>query len=313
MSGTLFSVIINNYNYAKYLKEAIDSALKQTYENKELIVVDDGSEDESREIIKSYGENIIAIFKENGGQASAMNMGYGICKGEWISFLDSDDLWLPERIEKVMNKINENPKAVLIYHRVKYISSLGEPFGKPIPKKLSRGNIEKIVLRSGGWWMFPPTSALSFRRDFLEKVMDIPEDDFRICADAYLADLAPFFGEVEFIDEVLGFYRLHGANYWNREEKLKKEREAMFSYLKMYEKRVFFLNKTLQRLGIEREVSLEKNWAYQRLRLLLGMETSIFNLFSIAYAFPYHTNFIEKLRAIAWILKVKFTKGGIKN
>lgn len=312
MTEPLVSVIINNYNYDKYLKEAIDSALNQSYKNKEIIVVDDGSTDCSREIIESYGDRIIPVLKKNGGQGSAMNAGFRVSKGEWVCFLDSDDVWIPDKIEKVIEVAKRNPDAIMIYHKVQPISSSGEYIEKSIPSKLFRGKIEEKVIRSGGWWMYPPNSANCFRRDFLERVMDIPEEEFRICADAYISDLAPFFGEIDFVDEILALYRLHGSNYWNREESLKETSKSMFSYLGMYEKRVNSLKKTFKRLGIEKSVSLENHWPYQRLKFLLGIKISLLKLCKNAISFPYHETFLEKLRAVAWIFKTILLKRRLK-
>src|SRR5713226_5859186 len=88
------SIIVNNYNYGRFLKDAIDSALHQSYPGVEVIVVDDGSTDHSREIIASYGDRIIPVLKENGGQASAFNAGFSQSRGKVIFFLDSDDAML---------------------------------------------------------------------------------------------------------------------------------------------------------------------------------------------------------------------------
>lgn len=99
----LVSIIINNYNYDYFLREAIDSALNQTYSNIEVLVVDDGSTDNSREIIASYENRIIPILKENGGQASCLNEGFMICKGEIILFLDSDDSFCRDKVEKIVD------------------------------------------------------------------------------------------------------------------------------------------------------------------------------------------------------------------
>jgi len=317
MGEPLVSVIINNYNYDRFLKEAIDSAMSQNYKNKEIIVVDDGSTDKSRKIIESYGDRVISVFKENGGQASAMNAGFKVSKGEWLCFLDSDDVWIPEKISKIVEKAKVNPTAIMIYHKVQQVSSEGKPFGKPIPSRLFRGNIERMVLKSGGWWMFPPNSANCFRRDFMERVMEIPEDEFRICADSYLADLAPFFGKIDFVDEVLAFYRLHGTNYWNREENMKENWESIIPYLrkkyKMYEIRVKILNLSLEKFGFEKKVSLENHWPYQRLRFLLGEDISLSEICLNAINFPFHKTLYEKLRVVAWILKILFFKRRIKN
>ncbi len=84
MNKPLASILINNYNYGRFLHEAIDSALSQTYPHTEVIVVDDGSTDNSREIIASYEDQIIPVLKENGGQASALNAGFAASRGEIV-------------------------------------------------------------------------------------------------------------------------------------------------------------------------------------------------------------------------------------
>src|SRR5450631_2550416 len=90
MSGPLVSVLINNYNYREYLAQAIDSALSQDYDPIEIIVVDDGSTDDSRSIIARYGTKIRTVFQNNSGQASAFNAGINAAQGDILCFLDSD-------------------------------------------------------------------------------------------------------------------------------------------------------------------------------------------------------------------------------
>ena len=103
----LVSVVVNNYNYAAYLAEAIDSALQQDYEAKEIVVVDDGSTDHSRDIVAGYGSTVIPIHKANGGQASALNMGFDASHGDIIMFLDADDFLLPSALTNVVRKFCE--------------------------------------------------------------------------------------------------------------------------------------------------------------------------------------------------------------
>ncbi|PLX70670.1 MAG: hypothetical protein C0602_03940 [Denitrovibrio sp.] len=100
----LISVILNNYNYSRYIAEAITSVLEQSYANFELIIVDDGSTDNSKEIIEQFAKKdsrIKLCFKENGGQASAFNAGYEAAKGDIICFLDSDDYFAPEKLAEI--------------------------------------------------------------------------------------------------------------------------------------------------------------------------------------------------------------------
>src|SRR2546428_13497796 len=91
----LATIIVNNYNYGRFLPEAIDSALNQTYRHTEVIVVDDGSTDGSPEIIASYGDRIVPVLKQNGGQKSALNPGFSLCVGNVIMFLDAHTVFVP--------------------------------------------------------------------------------------------------------------------------------------------------------------------------------------------------------------------------
>ena len=106
----LVTVIIPTYNRASFLKEAIDSVLSQTYRNFELIVVDDGSTDGTSELLLSYGHKIKVIKKANKGPSASRNRGIKAAKGDWIAFLDSDDVWKPYKLEKQVQFIKDNPE-----------------------------------------------------------------------------------------------------------------------------------------------------------------------------------------------------------
>ncbi|MBI9051227.1 MAG: glycosyltransferase [Anaerolineaceae bacterium] len=100
------SVIIPVYNSEKTICETIDSVLAQTYQDFEIIVVDDGSTDKSKELIQSYGSKAKYIYQENGGQASARNTAIRASSGNILAFLDSDDLWLPQKLEKQLRAMS---------------------------------------------------------------------------------------------------------------------------------------------------------------------------------------------------------------
>jgi glycosyltransferase involved in cell wall biosynthesis len=306
----LVSILINNYNYALYIKEAIDSALNQTYRNTEVIVVDDGSTDNSREIIASYEKKIIPVYKENGGQASALNAGFAVSQGEIVCLLDSDDVLLPQKVETVAKAFCSYTGAAVVYHRVQNIDEAGIPNGKPWPPyNPIRGDISSQVARTGGWWPFPPSTALSFSRKFLCKVMNVPEEEYRICADTYLADLAPFLGEVVGIDEVLSYYRLHSSNKWSNlsgaQEDVKATRE-----LRYHELRVSILNQTLKRLGIDLEVSLADHWPYQLLKYQLGKKVNLISLSLLALQNPWEQRLVSKMKTVVllWLNRENFSR-----
>ena len=94
------SVVIPTYNSSQFIVETLESVFAQTYKDYEIIVVDDGSTDNTKEVLQPYTSRIKYIYKENGGPASARNVGIKSAQGEYIAFLDSDDRWLPEKLEK---------------------------------------------------------------------------------------------------------------------------------------------------------------------------------------------------------------------
>ena len=125
----LVSVIVPVYKTEKFIHRCIDSVLNQTYSNWEMILVDDGSPDACGQICDSYAEKdgrIHVIHQENQGLSAARNAGIKICKGEWIYFLDSDDLWLPEKLEKQINFMISH-EYVFSYHEYEKIDEYGKP------------------------------------------------------------------------------------------------------------------------------------------------------------------------------------------
>jgi glycosyltransferase involved in cell wall biosynthesis len=105
----LVSVIIPTYNRAYIVGYAIASATTQTYKNVEVIVVDDGSTDKTAEVVAQFGNKVKYLYKANGGVSSARNVGINSCGGELIAFLDSDDEWLPDKLDKQVNYLSDNP------------------------------------------------------------------------------------------------------------------------------------------------------------------------------------------------------------
>lgn len=207
------SIIINNYNYDRFLVQAIDSALNQTYPCTEVIVVDDGSTDNSRGIIVGYGDRIIAILQPNGKQAAAFNSGFAKSKGDIIIFLDSDDYLMPDAVEQVVH-IWE-PKLAKVHHRLKVVNAEQQDLGYSMPQgasPLSTGEVWRDLITKGGY-ISTPTSGNALNRQALQAIFPIP-DEYKLTADDYLSTLVPFHGEVAAIEEPLGAYRIHGTNQW---------------------------------------------------------------------------------------------------
>jgi glycosyltransferase involved in cell wall biosynthesis len=111
------SVVIPVYNNRNFIGDAIESVLCQTLSPLEIIVVDDGSTENNNDILKKYSKKIIFIQQENRGPASARNTGIRNAKGDFIAFLDSDDIWVPNKMEKQMALFSSNPDLVMVYSR----------------------------------------------------------------------------------------------------------------------------------------------------------------------------------------------------
>jgi glycosyltransferase involved in cell wall biosynthesis len=207
----LVSVIINNYNYGRFLRQAIQSALQQTYPHIEVIVVDDGSTDESRAIIESFGARIRPMFKENGGQGSAYNAGFAASKGQLVHFLDADDLLHPTAIEEVVN--TWVPGLTKVHFYLQVVEGIeATPTSASIPSgKLPSGDVREHLLRAGHYES-PPASGNTYSRDLLSKILPMPASQWITAADMYTIYHAALAGEIRSISHPLGFYRVHGSN-----------------------------------------------------------------------------------------------------
>lgn len=207
-SNPLVSIILNNYNYAHFIGEAIESVLKQTYSNYEILLVDDGSTDDSRQIIEQYAvkhDKIIPIFKENGGQTSAFNEAFKRVSGDIIALLDSDDYWYPQKLEKIVRKHGEGYRFV--QH---YLSNNGNGIYRKVNTDI---NWHSVLVNYGYLYHHSVSSSLSFSKELIEPFFPLlNEEDMRYCADGILVMIALSLTEVGFIEEELGFYRIHGKN-----------------------------------------------------------------------------------------------------
>jgi glycosyltransferase involved in cell wall biosynthesis len=117
--SSLVSVIIPVFNGEKYLREAIESALGQTYKPVEIIVVDDGSTDGSAEIAKSFVPHVRYVFKSHGGLAAALNYGISLSRGDFLSFLDADDLWVEDKLALQMTAFDNDPALDAVFGHAK--------------------------------------------------------------------------------------------------------------------------------------------------------------------------------------------------
>lgn len=231
----LISIVINNYNYANFVDKAIKSGLNQTYKNIEVIVVDDGSTDNSWDIITSYADKVIAIRKANGGQSSALNAGFAASKGDIVCFLDADDIFLPEKVAEIVELFADNDIGWCFHplRYTKYINTEVEEFiaNYPLPPNDKSPykidfNYEIVEKAKHPTWG-PATSALCFRRTLLEKILPMPEV-IRTGSDNYLRYAAVFLTPGYFINKPLAVLRIHGSNNYSlRDDKLHQKAQVL--------------------------------------------------------------------------------------
>lgn len=213
-----FSAIVNNYNYGRYIEEAIDSVMSQAFPQNdlEIIVIDDGSTDDTSERVKKYGGKIRYISKKNGGQASALNTGIENSRGEIIAFLDADDYWHPMKLAGIYREFEKSQTIDFVYHFMNVADDTGRIVDRYVyPDPFCAAGPEETFLDRylrGNLPWFSPTSGMAVRAACLRKACPIPED-FRIGADLYLHYILPFYvRELSLIRKPLGYYRLHGNN-----------------------------------------------------------------------------------------------------
>lgn len=134
---SLVSVIMPAYNASKTIEQAIHSVLEQTVSEFELIVIDDCSTDDTAEKIKALSQNderiIVLTNDKNSGVAYSRNYGVSVAKGEWIAFLDSDDMWRKDKLEKQLELVNTNQQAVITYTASSFVDWEGKPYNYIMP------------------------------------------------------------------------------------------------------------------------------------------------------------------------------------
>lgn len=211
------SILINNFNYGRYLGAAIDSALAQAATLQragagaevEVIVCDDASTDDSREVMARYGTRIQTWHSpENRGQASAMNAGLALSRGEWVLFLDSDDLLDPDALATCLPLMQDG--VAKIQFQLQCITQDGHPMGRQIPYLLHDGDVRPLV-KQFGTYGGPPSSGNLYRRSAIARYFPLDEPSWRRAADTPPFLLSAFNGRVVSAPRPLGSYRIHSS------------------------------------------------------------------------------------------------------
>lgn len=213
----LVSVLVDTYNHARFLPQALDSVLAQELPDAamEVVVVDDGSTDDTPAVLARYGERVRVLRKENGGQGSAFNAGIRACRGEWIAFLDGDDWWLPGKLARVVAEVRREPALVAVGHGLVEVDELAGRRYDVAPVERREFDLRSAAGARAftGCMAYLGTSRLFARRDVLLSLLDVPEA-LTYEADEYLFTLLPACGRVAVLPDRLTCYRIHGGNLY---------------------------------------------------------------------------------------------------
>ncbi len=203
------SVVIPAYNAEKYIAETLRSVFAQTYKSYEVIVVDDGSRDETLQVARSFGPRIKALTKRNGGPASARNLAINHSQGDYIAFLDADDLWMDDKLEQQVALLDENRGAGLVYGEA--LMFTGSNGVKEIERKI--GYTVDPSFRSLLFGDYIPNSTVVIRRACIDEVGLLNESKELVGVEDYeywmrIAKCYPMAG----IPRPLAYYRIREGN-----------------------------------------------------------------------------------------------------
>jgi glycosyltransferase involved in cell wall biosynthesis len=270
----LISVLVSCRNYQQFVGDCIQSVLDQSYDNFELIVCDDGSDDASASIIETSARKdarVRLITQPHRGMAASLNSAWEASTGEIICLLDADDVFHREKLRLVVESFLSHPRVGMVIHRALRTDIRGRGRGVlPLFGRLPSGWCFREIFEQGGILPdFPPTSNMALRREVAEAIFPLPEE-YRGFAERVIHRLAPFITEIHGIDRALATWRLHGRNDANAEEVIacRTERDVQVMEQLWYLQRAW-LRKTVPDLAGEFP-GLKQNDYYCRLRLVLA-------------------------------------------
>lgn len=207
-AAPLVTAVIPAYNARRYVAEAVRSVLQQTYERLECIVVDDGSTDGTHEAIADLGQRVRTIRTSNGGVSSARNVGARAGSGDYIAFLDADDLWLPRKVDHQVRLAMQQPKIGLVYTGVAVVDERLRPLGdiRPAPPDVALHNL--LLLRQPS---IPGVGSTALIPTTVFHAVSGFDEQLSTSADYDLACRIALRFPIDRLDETLALYRLHGG------------------------------------------------------------------------------------------------------
>lgn len=272
------SVLITNYNYEEFLPRSIESALAQSWRPIEVIVSDDGSEDRSCEVVKSYtdrGLPVVLVRGKHLGMAGCLNAAFAASSGEIICLLDADDHFFPGKLEAIVSAFRSNPNSGFCIHRTQRMDQSGRSGGVfPLLQKLPSGDCTISTIQNSGVLMgLPPTSALSLRREVADLIFPIPEY-YTGYAEQMIHRIAPLVTSVCSIDGAFSSWTQHRRNDQNSSH-VKVERlarELRFMELLWRDQHRFLLDHSPILAAALQQ--LEQNALYVKMRYIIGRLTA---------------------------------------
>jgi glycosyltransferase involved in cell wall biosynthesis len=233
------SVLISNYNYAPFLAHAIESVLAQSVPAHEIIVVDDGSTDHSRDVMLSYGQRIISLYQNNAGQAAAISAGYARATGDIIMLLDADDLFHPHKIEIMQHIYEIHPTTDWIFHDLKaqHVEKVIME-NIPISSDITPVMIDQRASMGRGTLKYdaPATSGLTFRKEFMKDFFPMPRASSITLSDHYIKFYCLAVSSGFHIPEPLGIQVIHDSNLYTgrQSQKALATRARIFANTAIY-------------------------------------------------------------------------------
>lgn len=295
----LVSVIIPTYNRVEYLKITIESIVNQTYPNIEIIVIDDGTPNSLNKGLCSEYTNVNYIkIINNGGPAKPRNKGISMAKGKYLAFVDDDDIWFLDKIEKQVKILEENPNFGLVHSYCKTINEKGkilkEIIGKPKNKNSKHGDVSMKMI--GNWTVMMPTSFL--RKEIVDQVGLFNEKMKAAGEDNEFWSRCSFVTKFYFINEPLAYYRIHKTNISQN----KKNYIEQPLFLKRVLNQQFFkniINKKQYKLLVKNIIRLQIK------KVRYGFIKTIINLFLIDLFWIFKSPNVKMIIYILYLKKKK--------
>lgn len=286
----LVSIVIPTYNAERFLAETIRSALHQTYRDIEVIVADDGSTDGTKGVVADFikkDPRVKYVYQKNAGQSAARNAAIAAAKGKYVAFLDSDDLFLPEKIETQVGYLEANPDCGVSYSKIYhffdgrkeklYYFSVPHPSGYLFPALLKSNFINPL--------------AVMLRKSLLDRYGGF-EPSFRRVDEQYLWLKLSFHGvKFCYLEKALGHYRIHRKSLSNEAAYFKETEERFLELLRTI--RSWMTKEEIKRYDFERMLKKTKR------RLLVGRVMAGKNPFAKLLLSIYNARRNKRLRSVS--------------